>query len=120
EHVIAYCDGLARAWLCSDPREVPLSRFGDLDGKVRSLFHDPRFSTLRGAASIIREKTFELVSPEIRSTEEAIRGRIRTRRATADLPEIDPEAQEVAENLLVSREIVRVGLGMDMLIAQPR
>lgn len=120
EHVIAYRDGLAHAWLCSNPRQIPSSRFGDIDGKARSLFHDPRFSTLREAATLIREKTLELVSPEVRSAENAIRGRIRTRRGTASLPEIDPETQEVAENLLISREIVRVGLGMDMVIAQPR
>ena len=83
---------------------------------------------------IVQSRTGEFADPteshsgisehDIRSrlsaSEDAIRSRIRARRVVLpDRPEISYRTREVAEELLVSREIARVCLGLDMLIAQP-
>jgi hypothetical protein len=106
--------------ISSEPHEVSPSHFENISGKIRSLFDDPRFSTLEATAGAIREEVLGLVPSEIQSAEDEIRQRIGTRRATAHQPTEDPRALEVIENLLISREIVRAGLGMDLIIAQPR
>lgn len=121
QHVIAYKSGLKYAWRCSQPREVVVFSFEDIDNKTRFLFEDTRFSTLEVATNITMEGIRELVPSEVRSAEGAIRQRTIVRRAiTPDRAAIDQRTEKTIENLLISREMARVGLGIDMLIAQPR
>lgn len=120
QHVIAYRNGLSHAWLCSDPRKISAFHFESIGEKVRTLFDDQRFLTLEEASKNIRDEVLRLASPEIRAAEDAIRQRIDTRSAAVlDRPDMDARKRKVLEELLVSREIARVGLGMDMIIAQP-
>lgn len=121
EHVIAYRNGLTYAWLCSEPREIPAFSLKDIEEKAKGLFDQQRFRTLEAAAKIVRQEVLSLVSPQLRTSEDAMRQRIRARRVSlADLPDIDERTREVAEELLVSRELARVGLGLELLVAQPR
>jgi hypothetical protein len=56
----------------------------------------------------------------MRATENILAQRIRVRRATLrEGPTISP-ADEAVEDILVAREMARVDLGIDVLIAQPR
>jgi hypothetical protein len=118
-HVIAYRNGLAHAWLCSEPRRVSALSFDGVDQNVRGLFDDQRFHTLEIATQAIRSEILSLTAVEIRSAEDAIRGRVIGRRAAAPDADMDERTRQVVEELLVSREIARVGLGLDMVIAQP-
>lgn len=121
QHVVAYQNGLSHAWLCSEPRRISVFRVEDIKDRARRLFGDPRHHTLEVAATTIREELFAAVPQEIRASEDAIRHRIRNARSTLiGQPELDARTSNVVEEILVSREIARVGLGLEMLLAQPR
>ena len=121
QHVIAYRNGLNHAWLCSEPSKISVFQFEVVAKKVRSLLKDQHYRTLAVAAENIREVILSLVSSQlVGDSEDAIRSRIRARRVVLpERPEIDAPTRKVTEELLVSREIARVGLGLDMIIAQP-
>lgn len=121
QHVVEYRSGLGYAWVCSEPREISALTFERIEETVKRLFNEPAFRTLKVAAKNMKQEIFSLVSPQLRDSEGAIRQRIRARRVILpDRPEISSQTREVAEELLVSREIARAGLGLDMIIAQPR
>ena len=120
QHVVAYRNGLGHAWLCSEPREISAFRFEDIEQKATRLFDEPHVRTLEDTAAEVRQALLALTSPEVRASESAIRQRIQVRvGALAVAPAADVRAREVAVELLVSREIGRVGLSLDMIIVQP-
>lgn len=120
QHTIAYRSGLYHAWLYSDPRQIPAKDYGGVNEILVALFEDDRFRTVEATASNVREEIFRLIPPKLRQAADSIRRRIVARRATpSGRPSIDDRTRHVAEELLVSREIARVGLGLDMVIAQP-
>jgi hypothetical protein len=121
QHTICYGTGLTRAWFCSEPQEIPIYRFEGLDVQIRQTLAEGRFPTLEALAADVRARVLDRVAPEIRAAEGQIRERVRARRAArADRFSADVRIRNVTEELLVSREIARVGLGADMVIAQPR
>jgi hypothetical protein len=120
QHVVAYRNGLGYAWLCSEPREISAFRFEGVEQEATRLFHERRFRTLEDTAAEVRQALLGLTSPELRASETAIRQRMQVRVGTLTIaPAGDARSTEVAVELLVSREIARVGLGLDMVIAQP-
>ena len=120
QHVIAYRDGLDYAWLCSKPNEISVLQYEDISGKLRDSFEDTRYRTLAETARYIREAMLPLIPQQIRGSEEAIRQRIRERRTTLDFQLRGADLRtRVVEDLLVFREIARVGLGLELIIAQP-
>lgn len=119
-HVIAYQDGLAYGYVCSEPKKIPAKSFEDIEKVIQSSFEQKRFGTLEQASADIRNHVIELIPAPLRQEEGQVRERIRSRRlALADQPVISARTEKVAEDLLVSREFARVGLGLDLLIAQP-
>lgn len=121
QHVVAYRSRLGYAWFCSEPREISALKFEDISEKSQLMFDSRRYQTLEVASENIREDVLRLASPQIRNSEAAIRQRIRNRIVDLpDRPEIDVRTRKVAENILVTREISRVGLGLEMVIAQPQ
>lgn len=119
-HVVAYRDDLPYAWFCSKPRETRVFRFEDIVGRLRRSFEEPRYRTLPEMVRTSLEGLVQLVPRQLRSSENAIRQRIRERwTAPADGPELDEETMGVVEDLLVCREFARVGLGLEFVIAQP-
>lgn len=120
-HTIAYQSGLTTAWLCSEPREISIKRFEGIAVTVRRLFEDQRYRTTEAAVEAVRREILARVPAELRNAEGAIRERVRSRRVVRpDRPRPDQRTQEIAEELLVSREIAQIGLGVDTLFAQPR
>jgi hypothetical protein len=120
QHIVAYRK-TGQAWMCSDPKRITARGFDGINERVRGHWIEARYSTLESAVGAIGPAVLERVTPELRATESDIRGRIRQRTE----PPIEPSAtsmrrQRVAEDLLVYREIARVGLGLDVMIAQPR
>ena len=69
----------------------------------------------------VREKVWPLVPEGLRGAEDAIRDRfpIAPEGDDADT-EQDARIRKVTREILVLREVVRVGLGVDFVIAQPR
>jgi hypothetical protein len=121
EHSIAYQVGKTFAYLCSESRRIRAMTFATIAQGARSLFeHDPRFRELPVASRNLREIIRSLVSEPMRATESILAQRIHVRRAALrDGPAISP-ADEAIEDILVAREMARVDLGIDVLIAQPR
>ena len=117
-HVVSYRNGLSYAWFCSEPQEIRAFKFEDLAGQLGDLLEEPRYRTLRTVARTTLEELLPIV-PHIRDSENAIRQRIRERRTTlADRAEISDATMGVAEDLLMAREIARVALGLELVIAQ--
>jgi hypothetical protein len=119
QHIVAYRNGLGRAWLCSEPREIAAFRFEDVEQNATNLLDERRFRTLEDTVAEIRQALLELTSPEVRSSESAIRQRIQVRVGALAIDPVAVRAREVAVELLVSREIARVGLSLEMIIVQP-
>ena len=120
QHVIAYNSALNQAWLPSEPREVAALQCKDIEVLVRLSFEEPRYRTLEAAVRSIREQMLPLVPSRIRAAQEDIWERVRMRRTgLSDHMDIDAATQHVVEEILVYREIARVGLGLDLVIAQP-
>lgn len=115
-HSIAYRDGLSYAWLCSEPKEIRATTFETLSQEVLHRFEQPRFQTLRAAATEMRQLVRSVVSDPMRQAEASIAAQIRARRAT----EARPPLEEPIEDILVSREMARIDLGVELVVAQPR
>ena len=76
-------------------------------------------TSLWDTAKRIREAIMPLVPSNIRRAEDDIRQRIRERMQARDEDmHADGETRELVEHLVVSREIARVGLELDMHLAQ--
>ncbi len=119
-HVVSYCHGLPYAWFRSEPREIHTFRFEDVVDQLGNLSNESRFESLRDLARTTLEELMLLAPQEYRDSESAIRQRIRKRTAAiGDGPEMDEEKIVVIEDLLVSREIARVALGLEFVVAQP-
>lgn len=120
QHSIAYCRGMPVAWLCSEPREIGFYQSNDIFMGANSSMKVPHYRTLREAAYYIREGIIPIVSSKIQARESEIRQLIQEeRRNILGQTEIDSSTEQVIEDLLVSREIARIGLGLDLIIAQP-
>src|SRR5690606_7287278 len=72
-HSIAYRDGLAQAWLCSEPKEIAVASFEALEHRILSGFEQTRFHTLRAAAPEVRELVRSVVSAPMREAEASSR-----------------------------------------------
>ncbi|MEW9614402.1 hypothetical protein AB3G45_11305 [Shinella sp. S4-D37] len=120
-HTIAYKPGLSYGYFCSEPREIAVETFDSLTGRLPTLFKDKRFGDFRGTAGDVRSAVREAASPALRQAENAIAGRLRQALppdgADGAAP---PDRAEAILDVLVAREIARIDLGIDLVIAQPR
>lgn len=120
QHVISYQIDLDHCWLCSNPRMVSAINFSSLEINFKTVLEEKSHLILESMSARIREALIRLTSDEIRVAESDIRRRIGERTATIlDRLDLDDRRRKVVEELLLSREIARVGLGLDMLIVQP-
>ena len=118
-HSIAYRDGLAAAWVCSEPKEIPTTSFEALEQEARADFEQTRFHTLRTAAPELRELMRSIVSAPMREAESSIAEQVRARRLTK-APTVAQPLEQPVEDILVAREMARVDLGVELMLAQPR
>lgn len=121
-HTIAYKPGLSVGYFCSEPKQVTAHNLDGVAGRIAETFRQKRFSDLRHAAHEVREEVLEVASPASRNAAGAIADRVRqrTRIPIVDSPARTAEELEVIVDLLVAREIARVDLGIDLMIAQPQ
>jgi hypothetical protein len=120
EHSVAYQNDSPVAYFCSEPREIRAMDYEALAGNARELFQRPQYRTLENASLELRNTVRELVSPQMRGAEGDLAQRISARRSTRpDGLAVTRQTERTIENILVAREMVRVDLGIDTLIAQP-
>lgn len=120
-HAVSYTSTSRVAWRCSEPKEVEAQTFATLAQGVRERLTARTGRTLDDTAREIREGVWSLLPSELRSAEAAIRDRIEARhQAAADAVSVDDRIRSVTTEILVLRELIRVGAGVELLIAQPR
>ena len=105
------------AWRCSEPKKVKAQNFEAIARGANEEINRRPGRSLRDTAGEIREVVLALIPSQLRETEEHLRERIETRLLAADGVS---DARAVSIDLLVTRELARIGLGLEMLIAQPR
>ena len=119
-HVVSYMASSTIAWRCSEPEKVTARRFEDLVQETAGLLLERSKQTLEETIRELRDGVERLIPSELRQAEGQLRDRINARRVDVDGISRDDRAQQLTTELLVMRELVRVGLGVDLLVAQPR
>ena len=121
DHCVVYQDGKSFGYFCSEPQQIHAVTFENVAQGARSLFEqDTQFREMPIASRNLLEVIRSLVSAPMRATESILVQHIRERRrALRDQPTIST-ADEAVESILVAREMARVDLGIDVMIAQPR
>lgn len=120
-HVVAYHPDLSWGWLCSEPVRIATRRMDSVNAeRDRALKEAPK----RRVAEVAREVSETVLSlrpGELDGLAGIVRDRVRQRgpRGAAAMADADEEAA-AAEELLVARELARVGLGVEFVLAQSR
>lgn len=120
-HSVSYSTTSGVAWRCSEPQKVEVQSFKTVAMLANEALEQKSERSFEDTAREIREGAWGFIPPELRDAEGEVRQRIETRRRAVDGAAIsDDRVRTVSTELLVLRELVRVGLGVDLLIAQPR
>ncbi|MFY0616924.1 MULTISPECIES: hypothetical protein [Roseobacteraceae] len=126
-HSVAYTSGAALAWRCSEPKAVKLNTYDNLDLTLSNRLAEREDTDFEGSVQEVRTKLNRYLPGSLRQAEDQLRGRIRERRSTLESradgisrPDDAERTQDLATELLVVRELARIGLGLDLLMAQPR
>ncbi len=120
DHSVAYQLGSPVAHFCSEPREIEAINYDGLAEGAHELFLRPQYRVLEDSALELRDAVRTLVSPQMRTAERGLAQRVNARQSTRPDTARQPQRTEQAiENILVAREMARVDLGVDVMIAQP-
>jgi hypothetical protein len=114
-HSIAYRPGMAYGWFCSTPKTVQAFSVGVVQEKAASRFDQP----LRSTARDMQERVLSL-GVRMGVSLDAVRREVRERKPPGTADVSAAEENNVIEDILVTREVACVALGLDMVIAQPR
>lgn len=119
-HSIVYEPDARFSWFCSEPREVRLHDPFEWAQRLPTLFETRYKSPLRELVRRMLDTLADQYPPPGHASER-IREAVRVRLRRLDVPSLQDSAiRAVVEALLVCREIARIGLGLELLIAQPR
>ncbi len=122
KHSIAYQQNPKLAWFCSEPKPAKPLDYRDISGRLRELFSDSKQTgDLNEAAGKAKQLVYKYLPAGMRNQEDAIRARLGfLRSALPEQSDLDEDTMAVSDTLVVTRELARIGLGVDMVIAQPR
>ncbi|MBX9665923.1 hypothetical protein [Novosphingobium sp.] len=107
-------------WFCSEPRPLEIITWDALLSDIESPQKDRPQLELGELMHRVQTSLRELRGDSVRVDERAVRNRVSARRRLRDGAALDPERQKIVDELLVSQEMARIGLGVEMLIAQPQ
>lgn len=121
-HTIAYKPDLSHAHLCSEPRQIEAETFESLTISLSRKLKDKRVRDFRATAHEVRQAVLEAASPVWRQAQDAIAGRMRQAlpSVVADGSGPQPDREQAILDVLVAREIARIDMGVELVIAQPR
>ncbi|NNU63050.1 hypothetical protein [Ochrobactrum soli] len=121
-HTIAYKPGLSYGYFCSEPRRIEAETYDGLAGRLAQRFKDENVRDFSAAAQDVRRTVFEAASPVWRQAEDAVASRVRQAMlpVAADGSASQPDREQAILDVLVAREIARIDMGIDLVIAQPR
>lgn len=121
QHTIAHRGDLGHAFFCSDPQEVRRTTFDDVQQKIGALLQQKQYCDARETSRTTCNQIVDLASSTSQTQASGLADRIRVRvRAAMPTAAINTEQEETITNLLVARDIARIDLGIELLIAQPR
>jgi hypothetical protein len=120
-HSVVYSKKSDNAWRCSEAKKLEVEKFEVVSIKINKKLDEISKEPLEKTTRRIRKGILPLIPQELRALEADLRKRIQERRAVIErtVPS-DTRMRGVTTEILTLRELVRVGLGVDMLIAQPR
>lgn len=118
-HVVSYNTNGPCGWFCSEPSKVKLVQFEKLlpDLEDRLIASE---APLAETIFALKAEVSEVANARVRIDESAIRERFPRRSAISVFPEGARFEQRAAEEIFVTREIARIGLGVEMVLAQLR
>lgn len=120
-HSIAYKHGLAVGYFCSEPKPIPVLTFEGLLAQIGKQLEEPRFADASRSARETLDTVLALASPRWQQLRQPIADRLRIRLGSRpDGLARSSEEVQIVSDLLVAREIARVDIGVDLVLAQPR
>lgn len=121
QHVVAYHPDLSWGWLCSEPVRIATRRMDSVNAERDRVLKEAPKRRVVDVAREVSESVLSLRPGELDGLAEIVRDRARQRRLQVALDRADAgEAAVAAEELLVARELARVGLGVEFVLAQSR
>ncbi len=121
QHSIAYAEDLSVAYFCSEPKSIRAIPFEKLSAFVRDKLSQKSAQTLEEATPALVEEILGIASAVMGENIQNIRQRINNRLQSADGTRArSTRRQRITTELQVIREVARVDLGVDFVIAQPR
>lgn len=119
-HVVSYNDGATHGWYCSEPRKIALTVFDNLLSITKERLREARNSNLEEVLARTRQTLQALSVRRGANIEDAARQRFRASSLRGSVAATRRTRRSViAEEVFVTREIARIGFGLEMLIAQP-
>ena len=112
----AYKKGSSLGWLCSEPKEVHVLTFEKLQILISTQLREREHENLGDCIRQVRKGIDPFLNAKLRQAEAEIRENILERQPALKAEE---HASQVLAELLVVRELARVGMGVEFLIAQP-
>lgn len=121
-HTIAYKPGLSYGYFCSEPRQIKAETFESVTRSLSRKFEDKNVRDFRAAAQEVRQAVLEAASPVWRQAEDAVADKVGQPLppVAADGSALQPDREQAILDVLVAREIARIDMGIDLVIAQPR
>ncbi|MDO5643511.1 MAG: hypothetical protein Q4G26_14140 [Paracoccus sp. (in: a-proteobacteria)] len=121
-HTIAYKPSLSYGYFCSEPRRIKAETFENLSGGLSRKFKDKRVRDFTAMAQEVRQAVVAAASPVWREAEDAVVERARQLLSAVVAEGLDsqPAREQAILDVLVAREIARIDMGIDLVIAQPR
>ncbi len=121
QHTVAFHPQLRWGWVCSEPVRISALRIGAVTEERGRIGRETAKRRLVEVAREVTESVLSMRDGELDGLAATVRDRVRERRRGRGVD--TPEAEEVAEavdELLVARELARVGMGVEFLLAQTR
>lgn len=121
EHCVSYCQSSAIAWRCSEPKKLRKFKLVDVMATATNELDKRQRQPLEQTVKRLREQLNPLLPAGLLSAEQEIRNLVEARGGTGtERLAPDERTRAVSIDLIVAKELARVGLGVEMLIAQPR
>jgi hypothetical protein len=119
-HSIAYSATLPYAYFCSEPKRITALTFDKLNARVGQELQEHQTETLQEVMRQVNDDLLSIAPRQVRQSVAGMRDRITARRVSgaASIAARPPEVVETEVDILVAREIARVDLGLEMVIAQ--
>lgn len=108
-------------WLCSEPVRIAIHRMDSVNIERDRVLKEVPKRRVADVAREVSESVLSLRPGELDGLAGIVRDRVRRRGLRGALDRADAEeAAAATEELLVARELARVGLGVEFVLAQSR